>query len=219
MKKIVFFLALTMSASAFSQIAIYNISREDQKKVGNEFGVNFAHTTVSAPETDGGVGFEVGVLATQTNSPHLSRVVERNGGDGDEYDHLYGAGILARIILPLDFFLEGTILPKQDIEDIDVKSHSYSAGWNLGGLLNLGFDLAAGASYSNSDIKYSQVDDSSTIIGPVEGNVNMDAKTQVYYVAIGKKMGFFNPYFKYGTAQNDTKTSYSGSGTFFLLHK
>jgi hypothetical protein len=101
MKKILVLILVLGTTGALAQTPnIDNISRSDLEKIGNEFAVNFSHTAVAAPETNGLWGIEVGLIAGQTGSPGLKNVVDNNNGNGDNFSNIYHAGLMARAHFP-----------------------------------------------------------------------------------------------------------------------
>jgi hypothetical protein len=212
-------LLLTSTALFAAAPEFDNITKADLEKVGNEFAMTFSHTTVSAPETEGVWGVEVGVLGGQSATPNLKRVVEASGGEGKDFKNLYHAGVFARVHLPLEFFLEGSYLPEVTISDVDVNNKTIGAGWNAGGFFGLPLDLAIGASMSQSDLKYDQVlNNSSTFNQDVNSKVKLNSSSQIYWVGISKRLGFFTPYVKYGQAHSESDVKLKASvGSIFAF--
>ena len=99
-------LALTLaSTSVFAATPQFdNLSEADVEDIAKEFSANFSHTGVSAPETDGMWGVEVGFVAGKTSSPDLSDVIDKSGGDGSDFKNLYHAGLQVRGHFPFDLF-------------------------------------------------------------------------------------------------------------------
>lgn len=210
MKKLLttaFFLS-TFSAFAAGP-AITNITKGDLNDVGREFAVNFSHTAVAAPETDGLWGVEVGVVGGMTRTPGFSDVVDKAGEDGSKFKNGYHAGLMARAHFPLDLFLELTALPERKISDVKVSSSSGSIGWNAGGFFELPLDLAIGASASTGKVSFDQT------VSSVNSTIKMDAGSKVYWVAVSKTLLFFTPYLKAGFANTDANVKVSGSSTLF----
>lgn len=216
MKK--FFLAASLLAS----FAVYaenpkfqNLSDKDIEEVGNEFAMNFSHTAVAAPETDGIWGFEVGLLAGRTGSPRLKKVVDDAGRNGSDFKNIYHAGLMARAHFPYEIFLEATVLPQRELSDVEVQARSFGLGWNLGTFFQMPLDLAIGANVSSSEIDFNQT---TTVITPGDttSNINIDSKTRVLWVGLSKSFLFFTPFAKIGTArsESDVKSSVANSTVF-----
>lgn len=226
MKRLLLTIPLLVSFSAYSQsIQLNNLSKDDVEDVSVEFGGNFAHTAVAAPETDGAWGIEIGVVGGKTKSPNFSDVIKASGGDGSDFESVYHAGAMARVHLPGDLFAEVSLLPEQEIDDVKIKSQSFSVGWNVGGFFNLPVDVAIGFDQARGEVNFHQ--DASG--GGVEADVKFKTKTTVYWVGLSKSFWIVTPYVKAGTSTIDgdlratgnilgysasNKESVSMSGTF-----
>jgi hypothetical protein len=194
-----------LSTSAFAAGPQFDdLSKSDVEKVAKEFSANFAHTGVSAPETDGLWGIEVGVVAGKTESPNLKDVVNASGGDGNAVSSLYHAGAMARVHLPGDLFAELNILPEKEISDITVKNTSYELGWNAGGFFNLPLDIAFGVNMANSEMSFKQTT-------PVPSDTSLKSKTRILWVGISKSIFFITPYVKAGTVSADSDLKATGA--------
>jgi len=197
-------LALTfVSVSAFASGPQFdNLSKSEVEDVAREFSANFSHTGVSAPETDGLWGIEVGVLAGKSTSPDLKDVIDSSGGKGSDFKNLYHAGVMARAHFPFDLFAEVTLLPERDFDDVTVKNSTFEIGWNAGGFFNLPLDLAIGLNRANSDISFKQTT-------PVASEISLESKTTIAWVGVSKTFLFVTPYLKLGTvkAESDVKST------------
>jgi hypothetical protein len=199
-------LALTLaSTSVFASGPQFsNLSESDVEDVAKEFSANFAHTGVSAPETDGLWGIEVGLVAGKTASPDLKDVVDASGGDGSDVKSLYHAGLMARAHFVFDLFAEINILPEKEISDITVKNTSYEVGWNAGAFFGLPLDIALGFNMANSEMSFKQTT-------PVVSETSLESKTRVLWVGVSKTLLFFTPYLKVGTISADSDLKATGS--------
>jgi hypothetical protein len=205
MKKFATLALVLLSTSAFAAGPQFdNLSKSDVEKVAKEFSANFAHTGVSAPETDGLWGIEVGVVGGKTGSPNLKDVVNASGGDGNAVSSLYHAGAMARVHLPGDLFAELNILPEKEISDITVKNTSYELGWNAGGFFNLPLDVAFGVNMANSEMSFKQTT-------PVTSDTSLKSKTRIMWVGISKSIFFITPYVKAGTVSADSDLKATGA--------
>jgi len=190
-------LALLSTAAVASDIQFNNLTTKDIENVGREFSANFVHTGVSAPETDGVWGIEVGVIGGRSKSPDLSDVIEASGGSGSDFETLYHAAAMARAHFPFDLFAEMTILPEREISEVTIKSNSFEIGWNAGAFFNLPLDLAIGVNRSNSEISFSQTQ-------PVQTDISLESKTTVMWVGVSKTFLFVTPYLKFGAAKSES---------------
>lgn len=229
MKKSLLALSVLLSFSAYADIQLNNLSKDDVEDVTVEFGGNFAHTAVAAPETDGAWGVEVGVFGGKTKSPNFSDVIKASGGNGSDFESLYHAGVMGRVHLPFDLFAEITILPEQEISDVKIKNNTFSVGWNAGGFFGLPVDVAVGFDYGKGEVSFHQDADATTTPPTPATDVSFTSKTKVYWVGVSKTFAIVTPYVKVGTSNIDgelkadasifgytanTKETVSLSGTF-----
>ncbi len=229
MKKSLQALSLLVSFSAIADVQLNNLSKKDVENVTAEFGANFAHTAVAAPETDGIWGVEVGIVGGKTSSPNFSDVIDSSGGKGSDFQSLYHAGLMGRIHLPFDLFAEMTILPEQEISDVKIKNNTFSVGWNAGRSLGLPLDIALGFDYGKGEVNFSQDADATTTPPTPATDINFSTKTTVYWLGVSKSFWIVTPYVKVGQSKIDgelkadadifgytasTKENVSLSGTF-----
>lgn len=200
MKKILIAFSFFAVLSAYAAPQFSNLTKEDVKDVVREFGANFSHTTVSAPETNGLWGIEVGVVAGKTSTPDLKRIVENSGGDGSDVENLYHAGLIGRVHFPLEIFAEINLLPEQDFDDISVQNRSFGLGWNLGRFFGLPLDIAMGLGKANGEMSFSQT-------APTASTITLKTTTTNYWVGVSKTLLFFTPYLKLGTSSIEGELS------------
>lgn len=220
MKKALLGTIALLSLSAMAAAPEFDqLSKSDVEKVGNEFATNFSHTTVSAPETEGLWGVEVGVVGGATDSPRLKKVVDSAGEDGSDFKKIYHAGLMVRAHFPLDLFLEATALPEREISDVEVKSHSMGLGWNLGSFLNLPLDVAIGANLSRADVSFDQVINNTSTGGlDVDSTIKLKTKTRVIYAGVSKRFAFFTPYAKVGVARTEAEVDVDATAGTILSY-
>lgn len=226
MKKLLPFVLVLLSATSFAQdIQFDNLTQSDVDNISKEFAANFAHTGVSAPETDGLWGVEVGLIAGKTSSPKLSDIINENGGDGTDFKSLYHAGLQARVHVPFDIFAEISMLPEREISGVTIKNTSFELGWNAGAFFNLPLDIALGVNRSSSEISFEQTQ-------PVASKITLESKTTMMWLGVSKTFLFVTPYVKLGTAKAEsdldstvsifddnsiTKRSTDNSGSYLAL--
>lgn len=203
MKKILVPLALSFSLSVFADPQFTDITKKDVENVSKEFGTNFAHTVVAAPETDGLWGVEVGVVGGQTSSPKFSDVVDKSGGNGSDFKSVYHAAVMARAHFPFDLFAEVSFLPEQEISDVKIKSQSFGLGWNVGAFLGLPVDVAVGLDHSTSETKFHQDGDNTATPPVVEADIKLKTTTDVYWIGVSKSFAWVTPYAKVGKSKID----------------
>lgn len=214
-------ISIALAAFSFSAFAaapeLPELSKSQLEKVSNEFAVDFSHTAVAAPETDGAWGVEIGIVGGATQSPELKDLVGEAGEDGSDYKSIYHAGAMARVHFPFDLFAEVTLLPEKEISDITVKNRTFALGWNAGAFFNWPLDVAIGANFSNTDLSFDQViNNSSTGNVDVNSTIDFKSKTRVLWLGVSKTFWFFTPYAKVGTAKTESDVKVDAStGTIF----
>lgn len=210
MKKSLLALSFVLAIpTAYSQsIQITDLTKDDVEDVSVEFGGNFAHTAVAAPETDGAWGIEVGVVGGKTKSPNFSDVIDASGGDGSDFTSIYHAGAMARVHLPFDIFAEATYLPEQEFDDVKIKSQSFGVGWNAGGFFSWPVDVAIGFDYGTGDVKFHQ--DADVPNNVPETDVKLTTKTSTYWIGVSKTFWLITPYAKLGQSNIDGELKADG---------
>ncbi len=210
MKKLMFPLLAVLSTSAFAaDIEFNSLTKKQVEDVTTEFAVNFAHTTVAAPETDGLWGVEVGIFGGTTGSPKVKDAINDAGGDGKDFKTLYHAGLMARAHFPFDLYAELSVLPEREISDVSVASRSIGLGWNAGAFFGLPIDIAIGVNASSAAIDFKQ---------DISGNpakIDIESQTRVIYVGVSKTLLFATPYLKVGAASQESEIKVNGTGTIF----
>lgn len=204
MKKLLIACLSLTSLSVCANPIFENLTKSDVTKVSKEFGANFSHTTVSAPATDGLWGVELGLVASQTPTPDLKDVIANSGGDSKDFKNIYNAGLMARAHFPLEIFVEMSLLPEQEFSDITVDTRSFELGWNAGRFFNLPLDLAVGLNTARGNVSFTQDQ-------PVpDTKVELETKTNMYWIGASKKFLFVTPYLKVGTANLDADLKANG---------
>jgi hypothetical protein len=202
MKKSLGILAFLFSFSALAnQPQFSNLSKSDVEDVSKEFGANFSHTSVAAPETDGAWGIEFGVSGGQTSSSKFSDVVEASGGKGSDFKNIYHVGVMGRVHLPGEIFLEATMLPEQKISSVKIKSSSFGIGWNFGRFIGLPLDLAVGLDRGNGDVSFHQDQDLTTSPVTPAADIKLQTTTTNYWLGVSKSFWVFTPYAKVGMSK------------------
>lgn len=194
MKKTLSTLIAISSFSAFAAGPQFsNLTKGQIEDVTQEFGANFSHTAVAAPETEGVWGVEFGAVGGNTPSPEFKDAVTASGGDGKDFKNLYHAGVMARAHFPLELFAELTYLPSTDLSDVTVENKSFGLGWNAGSFFELPVDAAIGANFASGEVSFKQTT-------PVNSTINLEMQSRVYWLGVSKRFAFFTPYAKVGMA-------------------
>lgn len=204
---------LLVSGTAFANgPQLDNLTKAQVEDVAKEFAVNFSHTAVAAPETEGNWGIEVGVVGGRTSSPDLKDVINSSGGKGSDFANVYHAGAMARAHFPFDLFAEMTLLPSTTISDVDVSNMTWGAGWNAGAHFGLPLDVALGLNYSSAEVSFKQ---DQTGGAPVRSEITLKAKSMVYWVGVSKKFWIVTPYLKAGAARTNSDIDVDSTATIF----
>ena len=199
MKKSLAVLLALCSLPVFADPVFNNITKKDVENVTEEFGSNFTHTVVAAPETNGAWGIEIGAAGGMANSPEFKKVVDNSGGDGSDFKKIYHAGAIARVHVPFDIFLEASFLPKQKFDNVEAENTTFGAGWNFGGFFNWPVDVAIGMGHGKSKVSFHQDQNIST--STPEADITLETTSTIYYLGVSKTFAFFTPYIKGGVSQ------------------
>lgn len=196
--------------------ALDDLSKDDLEKVSNEIAVNFSHTAVAAPTTDGIWGIEVGLIGGTTASPKMKDLVEDAGEDGSDFKRLPHAGLMARAHFPLEIFAELTFIPSVDTSDLEISNRTFALGWNFGSFFSWPLDVAIGAQMSNSKLEFDQVlNNASTGNTDVDTTVSFDSKTTTLWLGVSKTFAIVTPYAKFGVFKSESDVEVSGTGDIF----
>jgi len=181
-----------------------NLTKSDVEDITREFSANFSHTGVSAPETNGAWGVEVGLVAGRTSTPDLKKVVDASAGNGSDVSSLYHAGAMARVHLPFDLFGEVNLLPEQTLSDVSIKNTSYEVGWNAGGYFGLPVDLAVAVNFANTEFSIKQT-------SPIPSTTTIDSATRIMWIGLSKTFLIFTPYVKVGSVSSNSDLKATGN--------
>lgn len=197
---------------------IDDISKSDLEKIANEISVNFSHTAVAAPETEGLWGIEVGLIGGVTGTPKLKDVVEDSGGDGKDFKSVPHGGLLIRAHFPLEFFAEVSVLPTVKAAGFETGSKSFAAGWNAGSHFAWPLDVAIAGQFTTSDLQFEQVlNNASTGNTDVNSKVKFDNKSSIWWLGVSKNFAFVTPYAKLGMYNSDSDVEVKGTGDIFAF--
>ncbi len=214
MKHLVWLLIFSLPAFAEGP-ALDDLSKDDLEKVSNEIAVNFSHTAVAAPATDGLWGIEVGLIGGSTASPKMKDLVDDAGEDGSDFKRLPHAGLMARAHFPLEIFAELTFIPSIEASDLELSNRTFALGWNFGSFFSWPLDVAIGAQMSNSKLEFEQVlNNASTGNMDVDTTVKFDSKTTTLWLGASKTFAIVTPYVKLGVFKSETDVEVSTGEIF-----
>lgn len=214
--KHLFWLVLFALPAFAGDVALDDLSKDDLEKVSNEIAVNFSHTAVAAPSTNGLWGIEVGLIGGTTASPKMKDLVDDAGEDGSDFKRLPHAGLMARAHFPMDIFAELTFIPSVDTSDLEISNRTFALGWNFGGFFSWPLDVAIGAQMSNSKLEFDQVlNNASTGNTDVDTTVKFDSKTTTLWLGASKTFAIVTPYVKLGVFKSESDVEVSGTGDIF----
>lgn len=192
--------------------ALDNLTKKEVEEIANEVSVNFSHTAVSAPSTDGLWGIEVGLIAGSSSSPNLADRVDEAGEDGDDFERIPHAGLMLRAHFPLDLFAEVSFLPTTKASDLEIQSRGVAVGWNAGGFFSWPLDVAIAAQVSNNELEFDQViDNASTGNVPVDSTIKFKSRSTTVWLGVSKKFVFVTPYLKLGVHRSESDVEVDAS--------
>lgn len=199
----------TFQAQA-SNFKIDNINEEDLKNVIKEMSANFGHSTVSSAATLGKLfGIEVGLTAGVTNTPELDKLVKEVDSNAS-FEKIPTGSVFAAVSVPFGITLDMSVIPKLDLENLEVSNVGFGAKWTLtDGFLPLPFDLALKADLTKTDFSFSQTSGSNT--SKVDYSSTM---TQVMLLASFNAM-IVEPYVGIGTASSDGELDVTAGTNIF----
>ncbi len=211
MKKLTLTLMTTITfiSQAWAQPSFDNLTKEDLDNISKEFSANFVHKSGSGAAPLGDIfGFEVGILVAATQTPEISKISEREGGDA--IDSLYNAGIAGAISIPFGLTAEALILPEQTISGMSISNQSLALKWTFSKTFGIPIvDLAAKAHMSSTKIDYSD-----TVDG-VDTNVELENSTSGFTILASKNFFLIEPFIGLGQVTRDTSLSATGSAVLF----
>jgi hypothetical protein len=214
--RLLLFVILISTAAWADGPALDDLSKDDLEKVSNEIAVNFSHTAVAAPSTDGAWGLEVGLVGGITGTPKLKDLVDDAGEDGSDFKRLPHAGLMARAHFPMDLFLELSFIPSVETSDLELSNRTFAVGWNFGGFFSWPIDLALGAQMSNSKLSFAQVlNNASTGNVDVDTTVKFDSKTTTLWLGASKSFAIVTPYVKLGVFKSESDVEVQGTGDIY----
>src|SRR3954465_12082779 len=124
-------LFLLSHRAAAANIPLQNVTEDDLKSVVGDLSTNFLHTSVSGAGTLGHLfGFEVGLVAGQTATPHINTVAHKADPSVDA-GKVPNAALLGVLTVPLGITGEVMLLPKSGGDDFKVRTLGLAAKWTI----------------------------------------------------------------------------------------
>ena len=196
-------------SQAWAQPSFDNLSEEDLDNISKEFSANFAHKGASGAAPLGDLfGFEVGLIAGSTDTPEISKISKREGGEA--IDNLYNAGLYAAVSIPFGLTAEAMLLPEQTISDMSISNQSLALKWTFSKTFGIPFvDLAAKAHMSNTKMNYSDTVDS------VNTTIELENSTSGFMLMASKSFFLIEPFIGVGRISRDTSLSATGAATIY----
>ena len=218
-----------LNATAQS-IPLQNLTDSDLSKIVGDLSVNFLHTSVSGASTLGHLyGFEVGVVAGKTNTPHLNEVANQVPGNNADAGKLYDAELLGILTVPLGLTVELGLVPKVGSSSFKFSAFSGAVKWTpTEVLLDLPVSLAGKLSFTTDSLTFN-----STANGtPIDYSYS---NSEIAFTAlVSKNFAIVEPYFGLGYVSakgrlsadssifnsgftTDTSASASRSGALWMI--
>jgi hypothetical protein len=193
-----FFIYISMIGAGgfFANIAhaqtlpLTNLTEEDYKNVVNDMSANFTHTSVSGASSLGSLfGFEFGLVAGGTRTPHLNDLANR-AVPGSAADKLPHGSLLGALTIPLGLTVEVGIVPKVGKDEFKFSSYDVALKWTPTELfLDLPLSLAAKLQLSKAKVDFAQK------ISGVDVAFNYDSTVTGLTLLASKNFVFVEPYF------------------------
>ncbi len=194
--------------------------QQDADKIFKDLTSAFAPTTVSGANSLGNVfGVELGLVLTASQAPNTQEVVESYNSDF-EVPFIPMAGISGIVSLPFGLGIEGTFIPKVNIEDEgSFQSFNIGARWTITDIFPMDrLKVILRTSYMTADATYTYEEDTGNLIaGTVTESADFDVEIFEVGVAVGFAFKFFEPYFGASDLQSSGDVYATGSSTGSLI--
>lgn len=202
----VFFAKPALASSA----SILNLNDQDFESLSEELSSNFMYRSVLGAAPLGEIfGVEVGLIGGSQSSSALDRISKSSGGTG--VSHIYHAGLVAAISIPLGFTFEAVVFPKTTLGDLDISATNLAAKWtmNTDVLSIIPFNLALRGFVGNSKMSFSQ-----TIPNVGSAKVDSEFQNTGLQVLASPRLPLVEPYAGIGLVNAKTSIG-SDQGSIF----
>lgn len=190
--------------------------QEDADKVFIDLTSAFAPTTVSGAGSLGKLfGVEVGLMVAASQAPNIQEVV-------DEYDSnidipgIPMAGITAVTTLPYGIGIEGSFVPKVDIDDEgSFQSLNLGVRWTVTDIIPMGLiNVALKAGVMDASAEYTHSEDTGNLIyGTVTENARFDIRIKEVGAVVGLNFKIFEPFIGASSLESDGSLHADGSSS------
>lgn len=209
MKRIIAFMALTLTLTAKADVQFTNISSTDFEQITKEMSANFTHNSMIGAAKLGTVfGFQVGLTGAQTATPNTNAIVKRNAGA--ELPNLYNVGVLGALGIPFGISAEVVMFPSFSTSGASMSGKSLALKWNINEKVPvLPLNLAIRAFYSDASFAFQQTVSSI--------NVEVKNKTSVngIQILVSPMLPLIDPYVGIGLLNGSNVLSVAGSNPIF----
>lgn len=206
--KSIFVLISLFAMSAWADPKLTNVTSKDFEEISKDMSANFVHNSMLGASKMGSIfGFEVGVVAAQTQSSRTNDIVKRNAGA--ELPNLYNAGVVGAVGIPFGIAFEAVLFPKMTFSGASLNSTSLGLKWNINDVVPvLPINVALRGVYSTSALNFSQ--DTSGVATSVE-NKNTVSGVQLL---ISPMFPILEPYAGVGMLSASNELSVTGTTIF-----
>lgn len=155
MKSIFIFISF-FAVGAWADPKLTNVTSKDFEEISKDMSANFVHNSMLGASKMGHLfGFELGVVAGQTQSSRTNEIVKRN--TDAELPNLYNAGVVGAVGIPFGIAFEAVLFPKMTFSGASVSSTSLGLKWNINDVIPvLPINLALRGVYSSSALNFDQ---------------------------------------------------------------
>lgn len=209
MKNILLLVSIFMTLTVNADPQFTNITSDDFENISKEMSANFVHNSLMGASKMGTIfGFQVGLVAAQTQTPKIDEIVKRNAGA--ELPNLYNFGFMGALGLPMGIAAEMVMIPTLKTSGASLEAKSLAVKWNINDVIPiLPVNLAVRGLYSQASFGFSQV------VSMV--NVDVSNKTTVSGVQLlfSPMIPLVEPYVGIGLLNGSNELSVTGSNPIF----
>ncbi len=209
MKLLKLLMVLVFPLSAFAAPEFTGIDEDNMKDITKGMGANFVHNSMLGASKMGTIfGFQVGIVAAQTETPKLHDLAKETGG---ELKNLYNAGLMGAVGIPFGIAFEATVMPTYKADEASARGSSFALKWNINDVIPiLPVNLALRGISSNAEFSFSQT------VGAESAKVKNTTNVTGVQLLFSPMIPFIEPYVGIGMLNAKNKLEWKGStGTIF----